>query len=325
MEGKTIHLFGYFEVNSRKNRAIGRWFPFHFLHGLRYLGLMKAIYVLLLLCCVCTQSDGQPSDTLQARYRHQYQLIDSLRSFISHDLQLYVPEDFYYDWQETGSDSMYTFLYVSFADHVAKDTALHINSYFASESQARSAAADLTERGYHTMIYKTAGMSSTVLNRKLLSYPDEAIAFILFHEVIHRNMVHLGHPIAYRFEESFADAVANYACVRFARYTHLLDTTATCRQRDVFEKAYQYVNAQRKILDRKSVAARRKIYIRCTTVIPQITQPGNQFQKDRMNYPVNNAYFLRMQDYASHYFTIRQMIGDNFELHRMIAQIKDIQ
>ncbi|MBS1616938.1 MAG: aminopeptidase [Bacteroidetes bacterium] len=217
---------------------------------------------------------------------------------------------------------MYSFLYVSFADHVAIDTALHINSYFATETQARAAAADLTKRGYHTMIYKTVGMSSTLLNRKLLSYPDEAIAFILFHEVIHRNMLHLGHPIAYRFEESLADAVANYACVRFARHTHLLDTTAACIQQDVFEKAYQYINAQRKILDRKSIAARRKIYIRCTTIIQQIAQPGNQFQKDRMNYPVNNAYFLRMQDYASHYFTIRQMIGYSFDLSRAIAAIR---
>lgn len=283
----------------------------------------KHIYFLLVLllagrCCIAQHT------MREERYSHQLWLLDSLRAFIASDLQLYVPSDFYTDWQEERQDSMYAFLYISYSDHVARDTSLHIPSYCPSESLAHATARDLTTRGYHTLVYKTAGMSSTLLNAKLLSYPDEAIAFIAFHEAIHRNMVNLGHPIAYRFEESFADVVANYACVRFARQTHLLDTAAAIRQRDIFERAYVFMNRQRQLLDCQPPRAKERIYVRCTATLPRITAGGNQFQKDRMNYPVNNAYFLRMQDYASHYFIIRRLVGGRFDLRSAIDGIKSL-
>lgn len=54
MEGKTIHLFGYFEVNSRKNRAIGRW-------ATGMTGLLRLPYVLFYLL-----TDGICHDMAQA-------------------------------------------------------------------------------------------------------------------------------------------------------------------------------------------------------------------------------------------------------------------
>jgi len=83
-------------------------------------------------------------------------------------------------------------------------------------------------------------MTSTLLTPKLLSYPDEAIAFIVFHEVVHQDLLKLGSPIRYNYEEALCDVIANMACVKFAEKTKMIDVHAAEKQRAVFERLIHF-------------------------------------------------------------------------------------
>jgi hypothetical protein len=183
----------------------------------------------------------------------------------------------------------------------------------------------MSARGYHALVYKTAGMSNTLLSPKLLSYPAEAIAFIVFHESVHQNLIKLGGPIPYSYEEALCDVIANTACVRFAEKTKMFDYHAAVKQQEIFERAYAFLNKERAMLDTMQPQGKPSLYKSCTDIIQSLTADGNQFQKDRLNYEVNNAYFLRIADYALNYFKIKKIVLSKHSFKEVITEIQDMQ
>lgn len=245
-----------------------------------------------------------------ARYQHQLRLIDSLRQFCVDELKLNVGNSFYNTWI-SGGDSMFVYLYVSLPDTIAlPDMVKSMVWSFEREDSAIATSNKLKSRGYHTLVYKTAGTSGAYLNHKLLSYPDEAIAFIVFHEAVHR---HVGQMVDYNYVEALCDAVATRASVKFTEKTGRLNLAKVFQQKNVIEMAYAFLNANRAELDRIKTR-RQKIFNTCSAKLKRLTKDANQFVKDRMTYPVNSAYFIRVQSYAIHYFEMYEGLGDGIDI-----------
>lgn len=246
-----------------------------------------------------------------AAYAHQLRLIDSLREFCTNELKLNVGGSFYNTWKE-GEDSMFIYLYVSRADTIAlPDMVSTMIWAFDLEDSAIAKSNELRARGYHTLVYKTAGTSGAFLNHKLLSYPDEAIAFIVFHEAVHR---HVGMMIDYNYIEALCDAVANRAILQFAAKTGRLAMPEVVKQKNALEEAYRFLNSKRDVLDRTGPTNRQKVFDDCNLKIKWLLKEANPFLRDRMNYPVTNAYFIRVQPYAIHYFEMYDGLGESIDI-----------
>ena len=241
-------------------------------------------------------------------YKHQLDLIDSLKVFIAKDLKLDITADFYTKWTES-KDSMYLYVYAADVKHIAHgDTAHRSSWYYTNEDTAKAKVVQLKAKGYHTMLYRTAGTSAAELNRKLLSYPDEALAFIIIHEAVHNhirnNEKYKGYP--YVYEESLCDAVAILGIQTLIKQGRLLDAKAVQKHTRSLERCYAILNKANDKLDDTEHDA---LILQATNRrMMRYTRHANQFLKDRMRYEVNNAYLLRTRDYSLHYFELKKQL-----------------
>jgi|GEM_PF-5701806 len=288
--------------------------------------LKPSILLLLIVALLSANVKVSAQESISmAKYKPQLRLIDSIKAYIANDLGMYVQSNFYDNLEYPVIDSFYTFLYVSRSDRVEKDSASKLPWYFTSDSLATAKAKEMSARGYHTLVYKTAGMTSTLLTPKLLSYPDEAIAFIVFHEVVHQDLLKLGSPIRYNYEEALCDVIANMACVKFAEKTKMIDVHAAEKQRAVFERSYSFLNRERTMLDTMQQQNKPALYKTCNKTISELTADANQFAKNRLDYEVNNAYFLRIDDYATNYFKIKKLFVFSFDFTDIVKRIEALE
>ncbi len=221
------------------------------------------------------------------------------------------------------ADSMYSYLYISATDRIHEPgSVISISGRSYSADSARVLSALFKAAGYETLIYKTAGNSNARLSDKLLSYPDEAIAFIVFHEATHRHL-HSGtvHLIPYEYEEAFCDAVANRACNLFAGKIGLLSAHKVQAQASCFESIYKLLNKTETKVDSLPMVKRKAILNDCTNLVWHKAADGNQFVKDRMQYPVNYAYFIRTVPYTRHYFEIKNWLVTDIDVKRAVDEI----
>lgn len=253
-----------------------------------------SLFILLLSYFLCR---AQPAPQLV--------LIDSLKSFIKTNTSLTIRDSFYTNWADTAT-RMFLFVYVSPTDSIqsALDAPF---KYFDNEDSASAFIAEQQALGFETLLYKTAGASSALLNNTLLSYPPEAIAFIVFHEAAHQHIRSRDSLIAYDYEEALCDVIANTLCKEFSLKTKLIVLSKTKLQQRIFERCYRLLNKQ--IAIRHSTdKSRKKLREQCSRKIAMMVNNGNQFHKDRMLYSVNNAYLLRLRSYSLHYFTIKRYL-----------------
>jgi predicted aminopeptidase len=203
---------------------------------------------------------------------------------VENDLKLNIPGRFYKDWSKS-TDSMFVYLYASYSDRIEPaDTAYKDFRYFESETQAIKRENELRALGYQTLLYKTAGTSGVLLSSKMLSYPDEAIAFIVFHEAVHNDLrTRKKRTPPYVYEEALCDAVANYACLRFAEKTKMLNKQKVLKQKAAFESLYKMLNANREKLDKLTGEKRKAVLVASQGKIKAVTTKANRFVKDRMH------------------------------------------
>ena len=283
---------------------------------------MKKICAPILLFFLCLTCSAQ-TNSLQQKYSHQLQLVDSVKAYIENTLHLNTGEDFYTKWS-TQKDSMYYYLYVSKPNRIEPEPHNTFGyTTYTVEDSALLACRAMIKKGFQAFVYKTAGTATAELTPKLLDYPDESIAFILVHEAVHRQItaMHMKPRYPYYFEECLCDAMANKACMEMAEKLHILNLKAAADQKQIFENTYAYLNRQRAKLDSSGVRGQTKIFMETTARIKQLVQQGNQFQKDRMIYSVNNAYFLRIESYAAHYFEVKKMLYSGKSLTEVISII----
>ena len=279
---------------------------------------VRFLLLLVVFSLLCNSVFAQSN----TNYQRQIQLIDSLRSFITQELKLNVADSFYMTWKNTGEDKMYNYVYASFGDSIKTAHEKGKDFWFYTiEDSATAKINQLKAKGYHTLLYKTAGTSDAQLNHKLLSYPDEAIAFIVFHEATHQHIRSQNKLIPYIYEEALCDALANRACLAFAQKTKLIGMDDVLKQQGIFEKLYAFLNKQKTVVEKVNKEKQESVFRSSTAKVKATTRKANQFQKDRMNYEVNNAYFVRIIPYTLHYFEVKDMLGEKIELNKAIEAI----
>lgn len=249
-----------------------------------------------------TQSDSSCQKTKQV-------LLDSVRNFIKNDLNLNIPEDFYQKWD--ADNNMKRYLYVSRPDRVEKPADVIIPGMDSGHTNPKldSAIASYREKDYSIFMYETAGNSANRLTRRFLSYQEVAIIFIALHE---SNHVHLNNEkikIAYDMEEAAGDVIGITEGKLFVKGKKPEFKDAFERFTKVNESLYKLFNKTiSRINKSKNTTGFSKLYLRCQRARDHILRNADQFQKDRFNYPVNNAYLLKNYYYCYNYFLLKELM-----------------
>jgi hypothetical protein len=229
-------------------------------------------------------------DSLPVRGRME--LISRVRTLVTDSLGLQVGEHFYTRFAE--NDSMFCYVYVSGKDSIRSPIG-DAYIYFGNYPVAAMAKADSFARaGFDAIVYRTAGTSGAYINRRLLSYDNLSLTFILIHEAVHRHVHNSRSKLPYEFEESLGDVIANSFCGWYSGAT--LKSYLDFASRN--EQIYRLIN-------RCSAGKLSKVI--CERKISSQLRQATLFQEDRYRYPVNNAYLLRYSSYAKHYFQLREL------------------
>ncbi len=276
-------------------------------------------YLILLFICISALATNA-----QTNYAPQFKLIDSLTAFIKYDLKLNITDSFYTNKTKIDTGA-YFYLYASKTNRVESviDSGNRDFQFFSNVSKAYEARKKIEDLGYPVIVYKTGGNSTAQLNKLLLSYPDEAIAFIILHEATHQHVRSAPKLISYVYEEALCDAFANWAITQFNQKTSLLNAKAVSQQTANWDNCYHEINTTRQLLE-KSNFTDPELYTKSSARINEFVKNANQFQKDRMLYEVNNAYFLRNDAYATHYFEVSSWLNETGDVNKVIEKILNL-
>lgn len=232
--------------------------------------------------------------------------IDEVKRFAYNEIGYNLNGDFFNKW--TNEEKPYIYLYVSLSDSIKRPTEFNYPYIFCGtdEDQANIEETKFTQRGYHTFCYKTNANSAALLNKRLLSYSKDAIAFIIFHELTHHYLDRKNIKIPYEFNEALCDVVGNYGALNYSMSTQNLDLASVKNQIKSNEKIYKCLNEAISNINKnpkKTIVLNAK----CQAAINDILKNANLFQKDRFDYHVNNAYLLKNEYYCKHYFLLKKV------------------
>ena len=233
-------------------------------------------------------------------------LVAKLRSFIYAESGLALDRDFYLKWAE--SDKPLAYLYVSRADSVATPDDFESSyKFFGFDTDgARKSAQQYSAQGYQAFCYNTYANSSAKLSKRLMMYPDEAIAFVMFHEFIHNYLDQKDIRIAYEFNEALCDVVGNYEAMKYCALVSDSLGRKAVEQCARNERMFVAINtAISKVNHHPRNAWRYNLH--CEKRIQKELQEGHLFQRDRLDYAVNNAFLLKNEYYCKNYFLLKKV------------------
>ena len=231
-------------------------------------------------------------------------LIRELEHFGRRELKLKLHHHFYTQWQVVEQQN--TYLYISRADSILLPSGTDAFQFFGTDTLAAKLIADsMTNAGLDAMIYRTSGNSAVRLTHQLLNYPQEAIIFIVLHEMahVHRNQKKL--KIPYSTEESFGDFLGNIAGEFFVRKYHPELIADFIKQKETHESLYKLFKSMESNAQGVSKSEKDSIYSSAQTQLNSIIVSANKFQHDRFFYPMNHAYILRNRYYYTWYFEFK--------------------
>ncbi|WP_299186714.1 hypothetical protein [uncultured Aquimarina sp.] len=230
------------------------------------------------------------------------QLIEDIQTFFQSKMN-FTTKNFYKNF--TRSNQMTAYLYISKPDKIQQTEEFSKYVYYGNSSEkATTKKKELDALGYHTLLYKTAGTMLTLLTDRLLSYSMESISFIAFHELTHKY-IKKNSTIPYEIEETTCDIIANYESLDFSNNYRNLNTEKVKHHiksieqiKKIINRFYSHINSHKDAND---------IYKICENEIFDLTKDKGLFLRDRYQYPVNNAYFLRTKSYSYDYFTLKKL------------------
>lgn len=257
---------------------------------------MKGIILILaLISCNCLKSQNQ-------EYKDKLQLLVDLKQFLKNEIHLYLGTDFYETWDNKTTTNY--LLYISSSQFV-KSLNSHPFVYFGEdEKKAKLEKSKYDSLGYETLLYKTNNAISTKLSSSLLNFPSESILFIIIHEAVHQHLK--GKSIPYIIEESSCDLIANYASIAFIEKYNTSLYKKAMKQKKMNEKFYKNINDAQRLADLELSPHKDKIFHSADKKLQNLIKRGNEFHKDRFNYDVNNAFFVRYENYTKHYFALKE-------------------
>jgi len=254
-------------------------------------------------------------------------LIDNLKSYFQ-DATGYKPEKKLFTIC-SESNRPWVVLYISLGTKVASPPDLigMINSFGNDEEYARRYAIRYNILGYHTFIYETYGTMLAEVSDRFVSYPPEAQSFIALHEFTHYYVRHRlsemkdrSRPIPYNYEEALGDIVGNYGAIEFAKTSGGVHLREVRNQKSRTERIYRMVNRTTKRIDTDSSKV-GKLNRKCQKRIEHVLVEKDLFQKDRFDYPVNNAFLLKNRYYAEKYFLLRKLLRKTGSVKNLMREI----
>lgn len=249
--------------------------------------------------------------------------IDEVKRFVYNETGYNLNGDFFSKW--TNEEKPYIYLYVSLSDSVKRPAEFNSTYIFCGTDTdlANKEETKFVRKGYHTFCYKTSANSDGLLNKRLLSYSKDAIAFIIFHEFTHNYLVQKNIKIPYEFNEALCDVVGNYGALKYSTATQHLDLASVKNQIKSNEKIYKCLNKAISNINKnpeKTIVLNAK----CQKAIHDIMKTANLFQKDRFDYPVNNAYLLKNEYYCKHYFLLKKVFLKQKTLRAFLEFMKSL-
>ena len=140
--------------------------------------------------------------------------IEDVKKFAFKEMGVELKGDFY--TKSLESDKPYIYVYASLSDKIKAP--YDLNYFFFCDTNSTlgtKKAEEYAAKGYHAFCYKTYANSDAKLNKRFLSYPREAEAFIIFHELTHNYISQLDITIPYDFNEALSDLIGNYGALDY--------------------------------------------------------------------------------------------------------------
>ena len=243
----------------------------------------------------------QAKKVLTLKEKISLKLIREIEHFGRRELKLKLHHHFYTQWQFVEQPNNY--LYVSRTDSILLPPNTDAFQFFGTDTLAAKLAADsMTNAGWDAMIYRTSGNSAVRLTHQLLNYPQEAIIFIVLHEMAHVHSNQMKLKIPYSSEESFGDFLGNIAGEYFVRKYHPELIADFIKQKETHESLYKLFKNMEINAQGVSSSEKVSIYDSAQKQLNSIIVSANKFQHDRFAYPMNHAYILRNRYYYTWYF-----------------------
>ena len=279
----------------------------------------RAYFVLFILALTISHSFSQNNSSkkeLTPIELSSLKLIQEIEDFGRRELKLKLHHHFYTQWQEVEQQN--TYLYISRADSIVLPSGANAFQFFGTDTLAAKLAADSIKKvGLDAMIYRTSGNSAVRLTHQLLNYPQEAIIFIVLHEMAHVHSNQKKLKIPYSAEESFGDFLGNIAGEYFVRKYHPELIESFTKQKEIHESLYNLFKNMEKNAQGVPKPEKDSIYSSAQTQLNSIIVSANKFQHDRFSYPMNHSYILRNRYYYSWYFEFKCLNSEMNNLREM--------
>jgi hypothetical protein len=254
--------------------------------------------------------------------------IENVKSFVFKEFDLILKGEFYTSWAKDNNPEIV--FWVSLSDKVQEPEEFRnasFSDYNKDLLRARIAETDFIQRGYSAFIYKTYATGLTYLNQRFVNYSSEAISFIIFHELLHNYIIQQNIRIPYVFIEAACDVVGNCGALNYSMsgMTDKVSTSKVQKQTLLNENIYKLFNFYiDSINQRNKLEEIKNLCDRCNSSLHQFLTNGDDFQKDRFDYKVNNAYLLKNSNYCRKYFLLKRVLFKAGSIKNFLEIIKDI-
>jgi hypothetical protein len=239
----------------------------------------------------------------------KFKFINDIKKFIVDSTDYKIDTTLFYSNYNALDSAFYYYVYVSEVNKLKVPKGFKNFTFFNSDSlKALQFIESFNDKEKVSYLYRTAGNSSAKINLQLLSYYNEEMAFIIFHEATHHYIQNLNPALPYEFNESLCDAMGISLLKRFAtQYPAFFNPDGLLN----FEKALTsihrlnvYALLELKENPRKS----EQIYERLQQKISDYTIYSG-FLRERYAGTINSAWMLRNKFYSGAYFYCRMFTG----------------
>lgn len=271
--------------------------------------------LIALFLVICFQAYSQSNTDNKSSSK--LELIESIKGYCINELNMDVSKHFYSNWAKSEKPNYY--LYVSEKDTLISpfNQQKSFISFGHNFEKAKKEKDYYDELGYSTLLYETYGTSGTQLSNHLLSYSEENIAFIAFHEATHQHIRNKA-KIPYSIVESVCDIVGNYGTLNLFSENEKFSTRKAKKQIKHIENIALEINNLIDNIELKSDKSK------LTKKIQKLNKKKNRFKIERYDYEINNAYLIRYKSYTKYYFKLKNLLILTGDLEVFMDFITDL-